>query len=124
MKKYLLIALSLGFAIVMFTTFQQSKPISKDAPIYQELKNYSPYYIDKRFGGLQIMNKNDKSFKEKPTNMEVFHRLDTLEKDWGKKYIKVINSELIIFDKNGTKVAKLSIKTKEDRNFLHSFYGI
>ena len=84
MKNYLLIALSLGFTLILFTAFQEAKPTSKDAPIYKEIKNYSPYYVDKRFGGLQIMSKTDEDFKEKPTNMEVFHRLDALEKAWGK----------------------------------------
>ncbi len=124
MKKYLLIALSLGFAVVAFTAFQKAKPVAKNAPIYQEIKNYSPYYIDKRFGGLQIMSKVDEAFKEKPTNMEVFHRLDALEKAWGKEHLKVVNSELVIIDKGGKELAKLPITTQEDSNFLHNFYGI
>lgn len=123
MKKYLLIALSLGFALVAFTAFQQAKPTSK-APIYQEIKLYSPYYIDKRFGGLQIMSKEDKEFKEKPSNMEVFHRLDILEKAWGKQHLKVVGSQLLVLDKSGQELTKLPITTQVDSNFLHSFYGI
>ncbi|MBU1667174.1 hypothetical protein KKC13_02080 [bacterium] len=124
MKKYLLIALSLGFAFIAFTAFQQAKPTAKNAPIYQAIKNYSPYYIDKRFGGLQILSKSDEAFKEKPNNMEVFHRLDTLEKNWGKEHMKVINNELLIFNKSGAQIAKLPIETQEDSNFVHNFYGI
>jgi len=123
MKKYLVIALILGFTFITFVAFQEAKPTSK-APIYQEIKNYSPYYIDKRFGGLQLMSKTDPEFKEKPTNMEVFHRLDFLEKEWGKKHLKVIENQLIISDDNQSEIKKIPITNSIDNNFLHNFYGI
>lgn len=124
MKNYLLIALSFGFTLILFTAFQEAKPTSKDAPIYKEIKNYSPYYVDKRFGGLQIMSKTDEDFKEKPTNMEVFHRLDALEKAWGKEHLKLQENQLLVLDENGSEITKLSITTQQDSQFIHHFYGI
>jgi len=123
MKKYLfpLLAIALTFMVIM--AFQQAKPTPK-APIYKEVKKYSPYYLDKRFAGLQIMSKTDEKFKEKPTNMEVFHRLEYLEKEWAKTHLKLVENQVIISDNNGTEVIKLPIKTKEDSNFIHSFYGL
>ena len=65
MKKYLPIALMLGFFFVGFTIFITAKPTPK-APIYKTISKYSPYYLEKRFGGLEILNKENKKFKEKP----------------------------------------------------------
>ena len=48
------------------------------------------------------MSKTDKEFKEKPSNMEVFHRLEFLEKEWGKTHIKIIDNQVAIFDDNQT----------------------
>jgi hypothetical protein len=123
MRNYLVIALSIGFLLIAFNAYQESKPTPK-APIYKDIKKYSPYYLDKRFGGLQIMSKTDPEFKEKPSNMELFHRLEFLEKEWGKSHLKIVKNELIIYDENQTQIAKIPILTKADNDFIHSFYGI
>jgi hypothetical protein len=122
MKNYLFIALTLGLSFMAFMAFQKARPTPK-APIYTEIQNHSPYYIDKRFGGLQIMSKNDESFKEKPTNMEIFHRLEFLEKAWGKTHLKIVENRLTIEDDNHTTVTTLPLN-QEDSHFVHSFYGI
>ena len=123
MKKYLFFALLAGFTFVTIVAYQEAKPIAK-APIYQKIKEYSPYYIDKRFGGLQIMSKVDKEFKEKPNNMEVFHRLEFLEQEWGKTHLKVVENQVVVLDDNKTELIKLPILTPEDSKFMHSFFGI
>ena len=122
MRNSLLIALGLVFLLLGFNAYNDAKPTQK-APIYQEIKRYSPYYLEKRFGGLEILSKKNKEFKEKPDNMQVFHRLEALEKEWGKNHLKVENGNLIVFDKNGT-IATIPINTSKDREFLKSFYGI
>jgi len=123
MQKYLFIALGVAFIFMTFTAFQEGKPSIK-APIYKEVQKYSPYYIDKRFGGLQIMSKEDKEFKETPVNIEVFRRLDYLEKAWGKNHLKIENNQLKILDDNGTILNTLPIVSQKDNKFLHTFYGI
>ena len=123
MQKYLFMALGVGFMLMAFIAFDQGKPTAK-APIYKEIKKYSPYYIDKRFGGLQIMNKNDKEFKETPVNIEVFRRLEYLERTWGKAHLQIENNQVTILDDNETKIITLPIQTQKDNNFLHTFYGI
>jgi len=123
MKNYLFIALTIGMTLMAFFAFQQAKPTAK-APIYKEIQNYSPYFIDKRFGGLQIMSKEDKEFKEKPNNMELFHRLEFLEKEWAKKHLKIINRKVVITDNEGVELTSIDISNIEDENFIHSFYGI
>jgi len=123
MQKYLFMAISLALLLMAVMAFQQAKPTPK-APIYKEVKKYSPYYLDKRFGGLQIMNKEDEKFKEKPDNIEVFHRLDYLEKTWGQTHLKIEHNQLTILDNNGTNLAIIPIANQQDSNFIHSFYGI
>jgi len=123
MKNYLFVALTLGLTFMAFMAFQEAKPSPK-APIYKEIQKYSPYYIDKRFGGLQIMSKEDETFKEKPSNMEFFHRLEFLEKSWGKSHLKIVDKQLSIQDNNHTTIITLPLKTEEDSRFVHSFYGI
>ena len=123
MKKYLFPALAIALTFMAIMAFQQAKPTPK-APIYKEVQKYSPYYIDKRFGGLQLMSKTDEKFKEKPTNMEVFHRLEYLEKEWARTHLKLLNNKLTVVDDNGTELTTFSVSSKEDEQFIHSFYGI
>lgn len=123
-KTYLLPLLFSGFVVMGVSAYLQSRPEDKNQEIYQQIKVYSPYYLDKRFGGLQIMSKTDKSFKEQPDNMEVFHRLDWLEKEWGKKHLRIQNSKLVVVNDNNTTLAIILIKNKEDRRFIEQFYEI
>jgi hypothetical protein len=123
MQKYLFMAIGLALILMSIVAFQEGKPSHK-APIYQEIKKYSPYYLDKRFGGLEILSKKDKEFKEKPKNIELFRRLDYLEKDWGKKHLKVVQNNLDILDDNGTVIESIPLETQENTTFIHTFYGI
>ena len=123
MQKYLFMAIGLGLILMSIIAFQEGKPSPK-APIYKEVQAYSPYYLDKRFGGLQIMNREDESFKEKPTNIELFHRLEYLEKTWGQTHLKIKEHQLIVRDNNGTDLATIPINTEQDAQFIHSYYGI
>jgi hypothetical protein len=124
LKKYLPIALVLGFLIFGLDAFMRSKPSSKNARVYKTVQQYSPYYLDKRFGGLQIMNKEDKEFKEKPNNMTLFKEFERLEKEWGKKHLSIKDSRLSIVDNNGTLVHTLLLQSKDELNFTHHYYGI
>jgi len=122
MRNYLVLALGVGFLLLAFTAYQNSKPTPK-APIYKEIRRYSPYYLDKRFGGLEILNREDKEFKEKPNNMEIFHRFEQLERDWGKKHLQIDKNSLKIIDKNLT-IKTIPLTSEKDIEFIHKYYGI
>jgi hypothetical protein len=124
MKKILFIALGLGFLFFGVSAYLQSKPAPKNERIYQLIKPYSPYYLDKRFGGLQIMSKEDKEFKEKPNNMEVFHRLEALEKKWGKSHLVLQGESLNIKDNNNSVSKTIPLENQKELDFIHAFYGI
>ena len=123
MKNYLFIALTLGLTFFAFMAFQKAKPSTK-APIYKEIQKYSPYYLDKRFGGLQIMSREDEEFKEKPLNMEIFHRFESLEKEWGKTHLAIKTNQVLIFDNNHNEIKRIPLNTSENTQFIHHFYGI
>jgi hypothetical protein len=123
-SKYLLPALFLGFLFVGLTAFMESKPSSKNARVYNTVKQFSPYKLEKRFGGLEIVNKEDPEFKEKPNNMTLFKEFERLERVWGKKHLKLSNDKLLIMDNNGSTVHTLELQTKDEIDFVHRYYGI
>jgi len=123
-KKYLPIALLIGFILFGLSAFIQSKPSDKNDRVYTTVQKYSPYYMDKRFGGLTIMNKEDPEFKEKPDNMTLFKEFERLEKKWGKTHLKIVANTLIILDNNGSEQATLPLQNKEELDFAQTFYGL
>jgi len=123
-KKYLPIAFALGFLLFGLDAFFQARPEPKNERVYKTVQKYSPYYLDKRFGGLEILNKEDEEFKEKPTNSTFFKEFQRLEKKWGEEHMKLEGNTLVIADNNGTEVAKLSLQNKEELDFVHSYYGL
>ena len=124
MRKYLIWALAAGFLAIGITAFLESQPEPKNKRVYQEVIKYSPYYIDKRVGGLNIKSREEVDFKEKPDNVQVFHRLDELEKAWGKTHLVLENSQLLILDNNGSTLTTFPLESQDEIDFIHRFYGI
>ena len=124
MRKYLIWALAAGFLVMGITAFMESQPDPKNKRVYQEITKYSPYYIDKRVGGLNIKSKEDEAFKEKPDNVKVFRRLDELEKAWGKTHLILENSQLHILDNNGSTLTTFPLESQDEIDFIHRFYEI
>ena len=124
MKKYLPIALLLGFLLFGLDAFMQSRPTPKNERVYRTVQKYSPYYLDKRFGGLQILNREDPEFKEKPDNMTLFKEFERLEREWGKTHLKIMNGQLLILDNNGSQHTVLPLQNSEEITFIHQYYGI
>jgi hypothetical protein len=123
-KKYLPIALFLGFLFVGLIAFMEGKPSSKNKRIYKIVQTYSPYYLDKRFGGLSIKNKEDKEFKENPNNMTLFKEFERLEKEWGQKHLILKENTLIIKDNNGSQINIVPLQDRNEVEFIHRYYGI
>jgi len=113
----------IGFFLFGLSAFIESKPHHKNARVYKAVQQYSPYYLEKRFGGLEIRSKTDTEFKEKPSNMELFKVFEHLERVWGQKHLSVKNGTLFITDNNGT-VHTMQINTADELHFIQSYYGI
>ncbi len=123
-RKYLIWAMAAAFLFIGVSAYVESIPEAKNKRVYEEVIKYSPYYIDKRVGGLNIKSREDKSFKEKPDNIHVYRRLDELEKSWGKTHLKLQNSQLLILDNNGSTLTTFPLKSKDELDFVQRFYGV
>ena len=124
MSKYLPFALALAFFLIAFNAFLNSKPQEKNKRVYKIVKEYSPYYIEKRFGGLRILSKEDKEFKEDPSSMNFFKELQKLEKNWAKNHLKLEGNTLTILDNNGKIVKKVELKNQKEIDFVKNYYGV
>ena len=122
-KKGLLIGLLFAFLVMGIIAMQRAIPDAKDERIYQAVKIYSPYKLEKRMGGLTIVN-TQTGTKEKPSAAEVLHRVDELDKEWGKSHLRVNNNDLIVLGDNNQTIVKIFIETQKERAFIKSFYGI
>ena len=121
-KKVFVFTLLAGFLIMGVLSMKRAMPEPKEERIYKAIKVYSPYKLEKRMGGLTILNKLTDE-KEKPSNAEVLHRLDELDKKWAKEYMKIEGNEVIITKDDDTTV-KILIETPKERAFIKSFFGI
>ena len=124
LRKYLPFALFAAFFALAILAFMSSKPSPKNERIYKAVQQYSPYYLDRRLGGLTIKNKEDENFKEKPTNMTLFKEFERLERSWGKQHLKLDNNTLLILDNNGTTLSTLPLHTEKEVQFIYHYYGV
>ena len=121
-KKVFIFALLSAFLIMGVLSMKRAMPEAKEERIYKAIKVYSPYQLEKRMGGLTIVNTKENT-KEEPSAAEVLHRLDELDKEWGKDHLKIEANELLITKDDGS-VVKIHIQTPKERAFLQSFFGI
>ncbi|NOR58181.1 MAG: hypothetical protein GQ474_06635 [Sulfurimonas sp.] len=122
-KKGLIFGLLFGFLVLGILSMQRATPNNKEERIYKAIKVYSPYKLEKRMGGLTIVNKLTGK-KEKPSAAEVLHRLDELDQEWGKDHLVVKDNDVVILGDNNQTVVKIFIETEKERTFLKTFYGI
>jgi len=123
-SKYLPIALLIAFFLLGLNVFLESRPSHKNERVYKSVKEYSPYYIEKRFGGLEILSKKDKEFKEKPSNESFFKVYEELEKKWAKTHLRLNGNKLLILDDNNKTLKSLELKSKDEFDFVKNYYGI
>lgn len=123
LKKALIFGFFTAFLILGTLAMQRAMPSTKEDRIYLEIKAYSPYIVEKRIGGLAIVDKHSDT-KEKPNASEFYHRLDELEKTWGKEHLQVQENEVLIFNDKKELVAKVVIQNQKEREFLKNFFGI
>mgnify|MGYP006921591566 FL=1 len=122
-KKGLMFGLLFGFLVLGFLAMQRATPEAKEDRIYKAVIKYSPYQLEKRLGGLTIIN-TVTGTKEKPSAAEVLLRKDELDKKWAKEHLKVENNDVIILGDNNQTVVKIFIENAKERKFIKSFFGI
>ena len=106
-----------------FISMQRATPDTKSDRIYSAIHVYSPYKVEKRIGGLTIIDSRTGT-KEKPSAAEFYHRVDEVEKEWGSKHLKIENNDVLILGENNQTVVKIFLETEKEKKFVQSFYGI
>ena len=122
-KRGLVFGFLFAFIVIGFVTMQRSMPATKEKRIYDAIKVYMPYKLEKKLGGLAIIDTRTGK-KESPSAAEVMLRLDDLEGKWGKKHLKVIGNDVHVLGDNNQTIVKIFIETQKERDFLKSFFGI
>lgn len=122
-KKALIFGFFTAFLILGAVSMQRAMPNAKETRIYEAIKVYGPYTIEKRIGGLTIIDKRDGT-KEKPSSKEVFHRMDELEQEWGKTHLRIENNDVIVLGENNQTVVRIFLETEKERAFVKKFYGL
>ncbi|MBE0513867.1 hypothetical protein [Sulfurimonas sp.] len=123
MKKALIFGFFTAFLILGIVSMKRALPDAKEERIYQAIKVYSPYTVEKKVGGLTIIDKRNGE-KESPSSKEFFHRVDELDKAWGKEHLSIENNEVLILGENNQTVARIFIENQKEREFLKNFFGI
>ncbi len=123
MKKALIFGFFTAFLILGMLSMKRAMPEAKEDRIYTAIKVYSPYIVEKKVGGLTIIDKRNGE-KESPSSQEFFHRVDELDKKWGKEHLSVENNEVLILGENNQTVARIFIETEKERDFVKRFYGL
>ena len=120
-KKALIFGFFTAFLILGAISLKRALPDAKETRIYEAIRVYSPYTLEKRIGGLTIIDKRDGT-KEKPSSAEVFHRLDELERKWGNKHIKIVGNDVLIVGENNVTMARIYLENEKERKFVQSFF--
>ena len=122
-KKGLFYGFLFAFLVMGYVSMQRAMPDAKEDRIYKAIRVYSPYKVEKRMGGLTIIDSRNGG-KEKPSAAEFYHRLDEVDKEWGKKHLRVDNNDVVVLGENNQSVVKIYLESEAERKFVQSFYGI
>lgn len=120
-RKLLIFAFFAMFMFLGIMALQQGKPSEKNERIYTILQEYIPYTLEKRVGGYSIVS-NETGIKEKPPAKDLFLRLEQLEKQWAKDFLKLQGDLLIVLNKEKREVLRIELKTKEEKDWLKEYF--
>ncbi|NPA66923.1 MAG: hypothetical protein GXO11_08590 [Epsilonproteobacteria bacterium] len=123
MKRSIFIGMALAFFILGFVSLQRAMPEQKDERMYKAISLYSPYKFEKTIGGLNIINSKTGD-KEKPDAASVMHRMDELQKEWGKTHLKVTKEHVIVLGDNKQEITKIAFENPLEKKWVENFYGI
>ena len=122
-KKLLVLAFFVIFMFLGIMALKDSMPEPKNERVYTILQKHMPYTLEKRVGGYSIVS-NETGVKEKPPAKDLFLRLEQLEKQWGKDFLKLENSTLIILDKDKKEIEKIDLKSTEETIWVKEYFNL
>ncbi len=123
LKNLLPLALAAGLLFFGYQAYDQAKPEYRSKRVYYELKPYIPYKIEKRVGGLSIVSSLGTE-TEKPPAVEVYHRLDQLEKLWGKEHLQLKGDELLVLDSQKKVIKSIKLQNEDEKSYIKNFFGL
>jgi hypothetical protein len=50
--------------------------------------------------------------------------MDDLDRQWGKKHLKIVDNELVVLGDNNQTLTKIFIQTPKEKEWVKKFYGI
>jgi len=122
-KNLIFLSLIIGFILLGISAMIESKPQVKSERIYNSIKPYMPYKLEKTLTGYAIISTQTKE-KEKPPASQLWKRLDQLEQIWGEQHLKIENNELIILDDYNQTIKTIPIETPAEKQWLISFFNL
>ena len=122
-KKLLVLAFFVIFMFLGIMAMEDAIPEPKNERVYTILQKHMPYTLEKRVGGYSIVSK-ETGVKEKPPAKDLFLRLEQLEKQWGKDFLKLENSTLIILDKDKKEIEKIDLKSTEEITWAKEYFNL
>ena len=122
-KKGLFLGMLFAFFTIGFIAIQKATPNSKEHRIYKEIKVYSPYKFEKTIGGLAIVDTRT-GIKEKPDAADTLYRMDDLDRTWGKKHLKIVENNVVVFGENNQTIRTIHLQTNKEKNWVKRFFGI
>jgi len=123
MKRAVFIGMAIAFFILGFISLQRAMPEHKSERIYKAISVFSPYQFKKAIGGLHIVN-TATGEKEKPDAASVMHRMDELQKEWGKKHLKVTKDAVIVYNDKGVEIKKIAFENEQEKKWVEQFYEL
>ena len=52
------------------------------------------------------------------------HRMDELQKEWGKKHLKLQGDTVVILNDTGVEITKIALKNPKEKAWIQKFYNI
>ena len=123
MKRAVFIGMAIAFFMLGFLSLQRAMPEHKSERIYKEISVFSPYEFKKAIGGLHIVN-TATGEKEKPDAASVMHRMDELQKEWGKKHLKLTKDAVIVYNDKGVEIKKIVFENQQEKEWVKKFYDL
>ena len=111
-KNLLIAAFFIIFMVLGIMALKEGMPSERNERVYPLVQKHIPYVIEKRAGGLSIKS-TITGIKEKPPAKEVFLRLEQLEKQWARDFLKLDAKTLVIMDKNKKEIDKIILEKEE-----------
>jgi hypothetical protein len=122
-SRLLIVAFFAVFMLLAIMALKEGMPSERNERVYPLVQKHIPYVIEKRAGGLSIKS-TITGIKEKPPAKDVFLRLEQLEKQWARDFLKLDKNILVIMDKDKKEIAKIILQNDKELLWTKEYFEI